>query len=1168
MKRKISFGLLIWISLFFITLSCVVAIGMSEEKLTKPDSYPIVRKVIPTEEEKSITEQLEITNPKLPYSLGFVSELFTPTEKIDSKIYSKIEDIPSLKITDTTPQYVKDNYTYGFIMILGKTREEKLDVLKNMGIKLLGYHPYHSYKAKIPLNRINELEQLSFVKWVGYSTSRQKLDSELIGMLNNVSQNKEEIVKIFIALFDNDTNEEFKNILEKNGVKVIKYHPNLNTYLAEAPLKLINDTLINFDFILAIERSSYGLENHDQSIPLIGADYTRSYGYNGSGVRVGMVDSGYTSGHEDLISYSLCGDWSQSPLDCSDSTGHGTHTACSFFGRGEADLKYRGVAPGVEDITIAKVIEDDGSSTEAEIIDGWEWIADVSPTPEVVSSSLSVYSVGCNGTDTASRAIDEAVFNDGVVYVLATGNAGPNSDTLLTPSCAKNAIAVGNIYDHGHGQVDNINASSSRGPADDCFDSDCRQKPDLVAPGTSVTSCDRFDWEGYTTKSGTSMAAPQVAGVIATLIDHYPSWSGHTSLIKARLLSTALNKGGDKSNIGNTYGFGKVDSDLDHWNMNQSDGWVGGFSEGSLTDSDETDYYTIYVPSGSKRLTVVLVWHEPPASADASNAVINDLDLWVDGQWSDSSVDNVEHISIDNPSAGTIDVEIYAYNIAQGPQAWDLAYMITRGDPTPVTNLTNKTSNTSIYINQPFTVTAKVSPSEFVASGVSTNITVPSGVTVLSMNTTREDGVFMNYTGSEQSIEGVDRINLGDIIVGDSREVTWVLKATTSGTKNICVNTNSDNAGINSSCMNIAASNPPPENCTNNIDDDLDSYTDCDDGDCTEGTSCGTNQWCCGSGCSTNGGSCSCAGISGLSCVDGTCNTYNEACCDGELGRNMQCSGISLECIGGVGSCVYATCGAPQWCDGLTPGGSVCEDSPGIYNELACELLGTDCYYQGENDCNTPSGCDEKDENDCSATSGFQCEWQDTYLDNVVEECEYTDCGAISLCDEQQPGYDYASCTTGDQSYFADQCTSSCQGEDRGDNICRSSAFAAGCTADAECDGLEAGVECSADCIHFASETEGRTAIEQGINNSVIGGAIIYTDYYIRYLNESREVIGLFDKITENLNQTWAFNYITAGELFTNMGNLTNKVYVLELTNRTMANVTSEIETFIDATKI
>ena len=95
---------------------------------------------------------------------------------------------------------------------------------------------------------------------------------------------------------------------------------------------------------------------------------------------------------------------------------------------------------------------------------------------------------------------------------------------------------------------------------------------------------------------------------------------------------------------------------------------------------------------------------------------------------------------------------------------------------------------------------------------------------------------------------------------------------------------------------------PDDEICNDGLDNDNDGYADCADGDCTLGTSCGSNKWCCGSGCSSNGGTCACPSSSGITCADGNCNTYGEACCDGELERDMECSGTSLDCDRGCGA--------------------------------------------------------------------------------------------------------------------------------------------------------------------------------------------------------------------------------------------------------------------------
>lgn len=102
-----------------------------------------------------------------------------------------------------------------------------------------------------------------------------------------------------------------------------------------------------------------------------------------------------------------------------------------------------------------------------------------------------------------------------------------------------------------------------------------------------------------------------------------------------------------------------------------------------------------------------------------------------------------------------------------------------------------------------------------------------------------------------------------------------------------------------------------------------------------------------------------------------------------------------------------------------------------------------------------------------------------------------------------------------------------------------------------------------------ANETEGDNAIQQGILN-ILPNAIIYNDQQIntRDWNNVRQS-GRFDKFAFNstLNKRWAFNYITSGESFTNMANLSKSVFILELTNLDSAQITSRVEQFILGTK-
>lgn len=102
-------------------------------------------------------------------------------------------------------------------------------------------------------------------------------------------------------------------------------------------------------------------------------------------------------------------------------------------------------------------------------------------------------------------------------------------------------------------------------------------------------------------------------------------------------------------------------------------------------------------------------------------------------------------------------------------------------------------------------------------------------------------------------------------------------------------------------------------------------------------------------------------------------------------------------------------------------------------------------------------------EEECSNT----CAYQDV---TSVFECTDTGCNCSEiLCDEKTTGSNISTCASG-QTYFADKCTSTAGGEDRTDNICRSSSFDSVCTASSECDGIEAGTDnCNPNCTLIAS---------------------------------------------------------------------------------------------------
>jgi subtilisin family serine protease len=157
------------------------------------------------------------------------------------------------------------------------------------------------------------------------------------------------------------------------------------------------------------------------------------------------------------------------------------------------------------------------------------------------------------------QAVVEAVRAAGVVTVHSAGNNGPSCATITTPAAIYDAsFTVGATNPN-----DAIADLSSRGPV--TADDSARRKPDVVAPGVGIESSYPG---GYATLSGTSMAAPHVAGLVALLVSAKPALAGDPDALEAAITQAALpkttNQGcGDDSPTSvpnNVYGWGRIDA--------------------------------------------------------------------------------------------------------------------------------------------------------------------------------------------------------------------------------------------------------------------------------------------------------------------------------------------------------------------------------------------------------------------------------------------------------------------------------------------------------------------------------------------------------------------------------------------------------------------------------
>ncbi|MFE1444243.1 S8 family serine peptidase [Streptomyces sp. NPDC058739] len=284
-----------------------------------------------------------------------------------------------------------------------------------------------------------------------------------------------------------------------------------------------------------------------ESVPLIGAPEAWAAGYDGKGVKVAVLDTGIDVDHPDLAGV-IDGAQSFVPGEAvTDVNGHGTHVAGTIVGSGVASGgDNKGVAPGA-DLYVGKVLGGtEGSGQDSWVIAGMQWAAESGA--DIVNMSLGD-SYPTDGSDPMSQTVDALSARYGTLFVIAAGNAGPES--ISAPGAAASALTVA-----ATDKRDRLASFSSTGP----LAHSGGMKPDIAAPGVDITAARSQEMTDggdglYRTISGTSMATPHVAGAAAVLAQQHPHWTG--AQLKEHLMSTA--KGLDGGYSPYEVGTGRLD---------------------------------------------------------------------------------------------------------------------------------------------------------------------------------------------------------------------------------------------------------------------------------------------------------------------------------------------------------------------------------------------------------------------------------------------------------------------------------------------------------------------------------------------------------------------------------------------------------------------------------
>jgi subtilisin family serine protease len=321
----------------------------------------------------------------------------------------------------------------------------------------------------------------------------------------------------------------------------------------------------------------------------VNADGVWGLGITGQGAVVGGQDTGYDWDHAALRDMyrgwngssathdyhwhdaihsggGVCG--ADSTVPCDDDS-HGTHTMGTIVGD-DGGINQIGMAPGARWIGCRNM--DQGNGTPTTYSECFEWF--VAPTdlsnqdpdpamaPHVINNSWSCPpSEGCV-TPGILQTVVENTRAAGIVVVVSAGNSGSSCGTVSTPAAIYDAsFSVGSTT-----SADAMSSFSSRGPV--TVDGSNRMKPDISAPGSGVRSC--VPGTGYSSFSGTSMAGPHVAGLVALLISAKPELAGEVDTIEQIIRDSAFQPanpapqtcGGTPSNVfpNNIFGAGRIDA--------------------------------------------------------------------------------------------------------------------------------------------------------------------------------------------------------------------------------------------------------------------------------------------------------------------------------------------------------------------------------------------------------------------------------------------------------------------------------------------------------------------------------------------------------------------------------------------------------------------------------
>lgn len=562
-----------------------------------------------------------------------------------------------------------------------KSRMEKL------GLEFLLYQPQNAYLVSIPAglkkSQIEDFNIRSIIQYRADWKIHADLGSGIVPDHAKAGGNKMFIQVSFPPQYDP---ESFSQRLEAEGYELVPNTIGMESVGLVVKSKDV-ESIAALPYVYFISYPSVPGEPENNTARTlirsnaISPDYGASRNFDGTGVNIYLQDNSPLGDHIDhfgRIDNSLFGSGFVGT--------HGSHVSGTMLGAGNLNPLMEGVARGAFAYN-----------------DNYDVFNYLSELPGLVQDSGVVitqasYGNGCNaGYTQITRSLDLQVnASPQLVHVFSTGNSGTSSCGIIQGwgnitgghKSGKNQISTAAL------DLNGVRVGfSSRGPA-----TDGRIKPDIATKGGNVMSTGSNN--SYYQSSGTSMASPGASGVMAQLYQAYREMNNGTNPSSGLIKSIVLNTADDIGNPGPdfSHGWGQVNAIRAVESLENMTYFTDSASQG------DSLVYTLTVPAGLSQLRVMVYWPDVAGAINANPALVNDLEFrlynpsnteyepWILNTTPTAAalnspatrgadhLNNMEQVTLLNPSAGTYTIVVKGHSVPFGPQPFFVNHVFDNDD--------------------------------------------------------------------------------------------------------------------------------------------------------------------------------------------------------------------------------------------------------------------------------------------------------------------------------------------------------------------------------------------------------------------------------------------------------------------------------------------------------